>query len=209
MATILRDWSYRYQSLYDSISWVAALSVGGIQRFRELPLQGLPIAPETRVLDVCCGCGQATQVLVARSQRVVGLDASPRSLARARANVPAATYVQGFAEDMPLGDREFDLVHTSAALHEMTAPQLQAILREVYRVLVPGGVFAIVDLHRPTNPLFWPGMAAFMGLFETETAWRFINEDLTAALTAAGFDPSDRTLYAGGSLQVIQARKPE
>jgi hypothetical protein len=43
MATILRDWSYQYPWLYNSISWVSALSVGGEQRFRRLFLDGLNI----------------------------------------------------------------------------------------------------------------------------------------------------------------------
>jgi len=55
---------------------VAALSVGGEARFRQLALQGLTINPETKVLDLCCGSGQATQVLVQYSQDVTGLDAS-------------------------------------------------------------------------------------------------------------------------------------
>lgn len=51
MATILRDWSYRYQWLYDAISRLAPLSVGGEARFRRLALQGLTIHSDTQVLD--------------------------------------------------------------------------------------------------------------------------------------------------------------
>lgn len=151
MATILRDWSYRYQWLYDGVSRLAALSVGGEVRFRQLALQGLTIQQETKILDLCCGSGQATQVLVQYSQNVTGLDASPLSLKRARQNVPQAQYIEAFAEEMPFADNSFDLVHTSAALHEMEANQLRQILKEVYRVLKPGGVFALVDFHTPTN----------------------------------------------------------
>jgi demethylmenaquinone methyltransferase/2-methoxy-6-polyprenyl-1,4-benzoquinol methylase len=61
--------------------------VGGEARFRQLALQGLTINPETKVLDLCCGSGQATQVLVQYSQDVTGLDASPLSLKRAQQNV--------------------------------------------------------------------------------------------------------------------------
>lgn len=43
MATILREWSYRYQWLYDTISGLAAVSVGGTERFHQLALQGLTI----------------------------------------------------------------------------------------------------------------------------------------------------------------------
>jgi demethylmenaquinone methyltransferase/2-methoxy-6-polyprenyl-1,4-benzoquinol methylase len=201
MATILRSLSYRYQWLYDTISRLAALSVGGERRFRELALTGLTLTPETQILDLCCGSGQATGVLVEYSQNVTGLDASPLSLKRARNNVPQAQYVEGFAENMPFGDNSFDLVHTSAALHEMNPEQLQQILNEVYRVLKPGGIFTLVDFHSPTNPIFWPGVAMFLWLFETETAWQLLETDLVQLLSQIGFNVNLPKLYAGGSLQ--------
>ncbi|MEH2379897.1 MAG: methyltransferase domain-containing protein [Nostoc sp.] len=207
MATILRDWSYRYQWLYDGISRLAALSVGGEARFRELALQNLTIHSDTQVLDLCCGSGQTTQFLVKFSQNVTGLDASPKSLQRARQNVPLASYVEAFAEKMPFADNLFDVVHTSVALHEMQPQQLRKIINEVYRVLKPGGVFTLVDFHAPTNPIFWPGVSLFLLLFETETAWQLLKTDLPRLLTETGFKVGEPTLYAGGSLQVIQAKK--
>ena len=207
MATILRDWSYRYQWLYDAIARLAALSVGGEARFRQLALQGLTIHPETKVLDLCCGSGQATQFLVQYSLNVTGLDASPLSLKRAQQNVPQAHYVEAFAEKIPFADNHFDLVHTSVALHEMESSQLRQILKEVYRVLRPGGVFALVDFHTPNNWLFWPGISLFLLLFETETAWQLLKTDLAELLKQTGFQACDCILKAGGSLQVIQAKK--
>lgn len=207
MATILRDWSYRYQWLYDGISRLAALSVGGEARFRQLALQGLIIDSDTHILDLCCGSGQTTQFLLKISQNVTGLDASPKSLERARQNVPLASYVEAFAEEMPFADNLFDVVHTSVALHEMQPQQLRKIINEVYRVLKPGGVFTLVDFHTPTNPIFWPGVSVFLLLFETETAWELLKTDLAKLLAETGFQGSEQTLYAGGSLQVIQAHK--
>ncbi|QFS46641.1 class I SAM-dependent methyltransferase [Nostoc sphaeroides] len=207
MATILRDWSYRYQWLYDGISRLAALSVGGEARFRQLALQGLTIHSDTQVLDLCCGSGQTTQFLVKLSQNVTGLDASPKSLQRARQNVPSAVYLEAFAEKMPFADNLFDVVHTSVALHEMQPEQLRKIISEVYRVLKPGGVFTLVDFHAPTNPIFWPGISVFLLLFETETAWQLLKTDLPGLLTETGFNVGEPTLYAGGSLQVVQAQK--
>lgn len=209
MATVLREWSYRYQWLYDGISRLAALAVGGEARFRQLALQGLTILPETKVLDLCCGSGQTTQFLVQRSHHVTGLDASPFSLKRAEKNVPQAEYVEAFAEAMPFSDSQFDFVQTSVALHEMAPEQLQQILREVYRVLKPGGYFALIDFHTPTNPLFKPGLSLFLLLFETETSWQLLQTNLAALLVNIGFEIKHQQLYAGGSLQVIQASKPE
>jgi demethylmenaquinone methyltransferase/2-methoxy-6-polyprenyl-1,4-benzoquinol methylase len=182
--------------------------VGGEDRFRRLPLHGLNITAETQILDLCCGAAPVTQILVQMSAQVTALDASPKAIARAQALAPQATYVEAFAEAMPLPDAQFDLVHTSAALHEMQPEQLQQILEQVYRVLRPGGVFALVDFHPPTNPIFWPGVAMFLWLFETETAWQLLRTDLVTSLQTVGFERCDRTLHAGGSLQVIQAYKP-
>jgi demethylmenaquinone methyltransferase/2-methoxy-6-polyprenyl-1,4-benzoquinol methylase len=208
MATVLRSLSYRYQWLYDGISRLAALSVGGERRFRHLALQGLDLTPDTAVLDLCCGSGQTTRFLVAAGPKtVMGLDASPRSLQRARQQVPAAEFVQGWAEDMPLAGDRFDVVHTSAALHEMAPDQRRQIFQETWRVLKPGGTFALVDFHRPHNPLMWPGLALFLWLFETETAWGMLKADLAEELQAIGFHIQRQQLYVEGSLQVIQARK--
>lgn len=217
MATILRDWSYRYQWLYDAIAQISSVAVGGEARFRQLALQGLTIDSSTKILDLCCGSGQATKFLVQYSDNVTGLDASPLSLKRAQNNVPQAEYVEAFAEEMPFPDNQFDLVHTSVAMHEMQPEQLQQILKEVYRILKPGGVFAVVDFHAPTNWLFWPGIALFFLLFETETAWKLINIDFVGLLEEIGFNVNNASLttdksgavslYAGGSIQVIHAQK--
>ena len=207
MATIFRDLSYRYQWLYDGISRLAAVTVGGEPRFRQLALQNLKLQSDTQILDLCCGSGQVTRFLVNFSENVTGLDASPLSIQRARKNVPNATYIKAFAENMPFADNLFDVVHTSAALHEMQSEQLPKIIKEVYRVLKPGGVFTLVDFHSPTNPIFWPGLAVFFWLFETQTAWELLKTDLPGLLRDYGFDVGEPSLYAGGSLQVIQGRK--
>ena len=207
MATFLRTLSYRYQWLYDGISYLAALAVGGEKRFRQLALQNLIITHDTQVLDLCCGAGQTTRFLVQKSSQVTGLDISPVALSRAKNNVPQAKYVEGLAQNIPLADNQFDLVHTSSALHEMTPQELEQIFKEVYRVLKPGGIFTLVDFHQPNNQLFLPPLIIFLWLFETETAWQLLKNNLKQKLTQQGFDVLTQNLYAGGSLQVIQAQK--
>ena len=97
MATIFRIWSYQYPWLYAIISRLATLGVGGENRFHQLPLQGLTLNPETCILDLCCGGGQATQFLVQKSQKVTGLDASPVALKRAALIVPQGGSIRTYA----------------------------------------------------------------------------------------------------------------
>lgn len=208
MATILRTWSYRYPWLYDGITKLTAISVGGEARLRRLALQNLDLQPQTYVLDLCCGSGPVTQVLVQYSQHVTGLDASPKAIARAQVNVPQATFIEGFAEAMPFAEASFDVVHTSMALHEMEPDQRLQILQEVFRVLKPGGVLTLIDFHVPTNPLFWPGLAMFLWLFETHTSWELIRSGLEESIKKVNLQ-LDQTVYAvGGSLQILRAHKP-
>ena len=208
MATPLRNLSYRYQWLYDGISRVTTLVVGGEGRFRRLALDRAEIGTDTRVLDLCCGAGQTTKFVVERSRSVTGLDASDAAIARARRQVPQATYVRGWAETLPFEDASFEVVHASAALHEMEPDQLRQILQETLRVLVPNGTATFVDFHRPTWPVMWPGLALFLWLFETETSWQFIATDLVALMDHVGFEHCDRVLHAGGSVQAVRGHKP-
>ncbi len=208
MATFLRPLSYQYQWLYDAVSRLAAIPVGGEKRFRQLALENITINQQTKVLDLCCGKGQTTKFLVNYSSEVVGLDISPHALNEARKNVSQAEFVEGLAQDLPFADNYFELVHTSVALHEMTTNELEQIFQEVYRVLVPNGIFTFIDLHQPQNLIFKPSLSVFMWLFETETAWQFLRTNLPEKLRQANFEIIKYQLYAGGSLQVIQARKP-
>jgi demethylmenaquinone methyltransferase/2-methoxy-6-polyprenyl-1,4-benzoquinol methylase len=207
MATILRPLSYKYQWLYNTISGLASLSVGGEKCLRQLPLNNLSIDRTAKVLDLCCGAGAVTQILVQFSEDVTGLDISPIALARAAKKAPQAKYVEAIAQSIPFPDNYFNLVHTSAALHEMNSEDLVTILKEVHRVLQPGGIFTLVDFHQPTNILFWPLVAIFLWLFETETAWQLLHTDLNKLLQSLGFKLIQQSFYAGGSLQLIQVKK--
>ena len=65
----------------------------------------------------------------------------------------------------------------------------------------------MMDFHKPSNLLFVPGLTVFLWLFETETSWQLLETDLVELLKDVGFGVVEQTFQAGGSLQVIQARK--
>jgi len=82
---------------------------------------------------------------------VIGVDGSPGMLAHARAKVPTADLRQGDLHDLPLADEEVDLVLCSLALTHL--PDLKPVVKELARVLRPGGHVVIADVHHEHNAL--------------------------------------------------------
>ena len=103
-----------------------------------------------RVLDV--GCGQGIDVIryASAGASVTGIDLTPRHAELARAHVEAlgldAEIVDGDAEALPFPDASFDRVSSNGVLHH--TPDMPAALREIRRVLVPGGEARIIVYNR-------------------------------------------------------------
>jgi ubiquinone/menaquinone biosynthesis C-methylase UbiE len=106
--------------------------------------------PGMRVLDLGTGIGAMARELAERFPGIelLGLDRSEAQLAVARARHPVATYVHGDATAMPFEDRSFDRVHASWLLEHVPEPVL--VLREVHRVLRPGGIAHFVEVDNAT-----------------------------------------------------------
>jgi SAM-dependent methyltransferase len=100
------------------------------------------------ILDIGCGSGLYFPLLARRAERLAGLDFSSEMIAAARGLVEkkGLTNVDlfvGSAEELPFPDESFDLVLGIDVLHHI--PDLERALREVRRVLRPGGRFASVE----------------------------------------------------------------
>ena len=94
-----------------------------------------------RVLDVCCGPAMLAAGALERSAEVDGLDFSMKAVELARKLVPEGHFEQGDAQFLPFPDRSFDAVLCGYGL--MHLPEPAAALREMLRVLRPGGRSAL------------------------------------------------------------------
>ena len=101
--------------------------------------------PPGVAVDAACGTGRHAAHLRARGHRVIGVDASPGMLARARGRVPDAEFHQGDLSALPLADATADLVVCALALTHCET--LDTPVRELARVVRPGGRLVISDFH--------------------------------------------------------------
>lgn len=140
----------RIAPIYDRMNTVMTAGVDG--RWRRAALDAAAIRPGDRVLDVATGTGKlalGAAERVGAGGEVVGLDVATRMLARARAADGGrdVRWLEADAMAMPLADAAFDAVTIGFGLRNL--PDLDAALREMGRVLRPGGRLVVLEVAEP------------------------------------------------------------
>ena len=122
-------------------------------RWRSFLVSRVEAGPGDRVLDVATGTGAVAAELVRRTGcAVVALDQSPEMLAVARGRVPAGVeLVEGEADALPFPDRSFEGLTYTYLLRYVDDPA--ATLRELARVVKPGGTVAGLEFCVPPDPV--------------------------------------------------------
>ncbi len=129
----------------------------GADAARGMLLDQAAIRSGHRVLDIGCGTGSFVVLIKRRHPdvEVVGLDPDAKALARAtRKGRRASLSIQldrGFADEMPYPQNTFDRVFSSFMLHHLQPAEKERTLREVRRVLKPGGRFHLLDFATPDS----------------------------------------------------------
>lgn len=107
-------------------------------------------------LDIGCGSGQYLKAVATRGvPRTAGVDESPDRLEEARRACPKAELYVARADKLPFPDQSFDVVLTAQVLHEIylfgQPGEMTQVLREIHRVLKPGGRLIALD-HLDPGP---------------------------------------------------------
>jgi len=210
----------RIAPVYDAMNRVMTLGLD--QRWRRATVRET-VRPGDYVLDACCGTGDlAVAAHEAGAAGVVGLDFSERMLERARRKAPELEWVQGDVLALPFEDARFESAVVGFGVRNVE--DLEAALKELRRVLRPGGRLGILEITTPRGWLapfykLWfdrivpllgrllPGGDAYTYL--PASVRRFPDPDALATLLEQhGFEAVRYRTFAGGivALHVGEAR---
>ncbi len=189
--------SPRSAALYDAGVEFLFLGTADVMRRQVIPpiASGRPAGKRpTRILDVAAGTGR-TLLQLGRAlpdEKYFALDLSPYYLRRAAHTLEGlrdVSFVVDNAERMPFRDAELDVVTSTFLFHELPTRARQAVAREMYRVLAPGGLLVILDSAQLSESaelgVFLENFAASMNepFFSS-----YLSEPLEGLFAAQGFE---------------------
>jgi len=214
----------RIASVYDVMN--AVMTAGLHHRWRARAADLARVGPGDRVLDVATGTGDLAIALRSRVEpggEVVGVDFSPAMLERARAKAPSIRFEQGNALALAYGDDEF--AAATVGFGARNFDDLEQGVREMARVVRPGGRVVILEITTPARPplstffRLWfdrlvPALGRIAGdpdayTYLPSSVKRFPDaRGLAAVLDRAGLVDVRWVLTAGGIIALHHARKP-
>ena len=197
----------RWAAYYDF--FVNIMTVGHASMLRRVTIEQALIRTGDSVLDVGCGTGEVTlrAKMRAGNGQVLGIDPAPEMIAVARKKAARRNldidFRVGVIEALPFPDSSLDVVTSSLMMHHLPDELKARGLREIFRVLKPGGRLLIADFMNPTrsfvNHLFL-ALTQHRGL-KTGIA------DLRKLLNEAGFSDvtqADETVLVIGFVRAVK-----
>lgn len=187
------------------------------RRFKTRLVEQARIPEGAEVLDVGCGTGTLALMVKRRvpTVKLTGLDADPDILAIAKRKAArdglAIVFDQGFSYALPYDADRFDRVLSSLFFHHLDRGGKERTLREVCRVLKPGGELHVGDWGKPSNKLMRALFLSIQLLDGFETTRDNVEGRLPQLMEQAGLRSAEatgevQTIY--GTLTLYRAEKP-
>ncbi len=201
----LIHWPRRYDLL------ASVLFAGRGRRVRATIADTIGLIPGQSVLDVGCGTGTLALYLAGRVMpggSAAGVDASPEMINAAQAKASRKNidlqFAVAAAQALPFADETFDAVTTSLTIHHVPEADRPLAVRELLRVLRPGGELLIAEFQAPSRPI---SRSLTRHLFGHAMADNDLTEIVTLAHDAGAVDLTRRPT-AVGWLGLVHGRKP-
>jgi ubiquinone/menaquinone biosynthesis methyltransferase len=149
------------------------------------------VASSTRALDLACGTGDLAFALAAMGAQVTGIDASPRMIAAAQQRVSggapgAPTFVVGDMTQLDAPDGSIDVVTAGYALRNV--PDFRRALREIARVLKPGGRLLTLDFYKPRGAVWRRAFLGYLSAAGNTVGWLWHGEPVVYGYIARSVD---------------------
>jgi demethylmenaquinone methyltransferase/2-methoxy-6-polyprenyl-1,4-benzoquinol methylase len=199
----VREMFSRLARRYDLVNDVMSMGLHRVWKHRTVRLALAGRTTPARVLDLCCGTGDLTFLAESgepRPARLLGVDFTLPMLAvaerRARAAGSSATFVEGDALRLPLASASADIVTIGYGLRNVADPL--AALKEIRRVLAPGGRVVVLDFGKPDNRVASALYGAYLGAVMPAMGWLFHRDPETYAYIPASLEryPAQRGVAA-------------
>jgi ubiquinone/menaquinone biosynthesis C-methylase UbiE len=148
------EYAANYKELVDKSSGVSveALAAEKARLIEGILRQVVGNPKELSILDVGCGIGLIERSLQNVVKTLHGIDTSSASIAYARGQAKSAEFHEYGGGTLPFEDSRFDGVFASCVLHHIPLEQRGGFVREMMRVIRPGGVAIFIE-HNPLNPV--------------------------------------------------------
>jgi demethylmenaquinone methyltransferase/2-methoxy-6-polyprenyl-1,4-benzoquinol methylase len=138
----------------------SVLSLGNSLIWRSLTVRAIAPQAGERILDLAAGTGTSSAALAKSGAHVVAADFSAGMIEVGRQKHPDLEFVQADAMALPFKTGEFDAVTISFGLRNIEKPKLA--LKEMYRVLKPGGRLVICEFSKPPVAILRAGYSAYL-----------------------------------------------
>ena len=196
--TIVASYEHSYMPFaFDVVIHVLFAPFGGVDKLRRDMIERSGIRAGQSVLELGCGTGSVTKLLLTTGAEVTAVDGSEHMLARARRRAPNATFVRSTLESFePHG--AFDVVLFAFVLHELPGALRPQVIRAAARALKPGGRIAILDHAVPRGRGFAHGWRKILMHFEPPSVVDCIEHGYARELEAEGLRVQEILPLASG-----------
>lgn len=198
------------------------MTMGLDQTWRRNGLRAIGVGAGDRVFDIACGTGDLVEMAAATGAEVFGVDFAHGMLSSARRRGIGAALIQGDAGRLPVPDGAATVVTCGFALRNFV--DMAAAIREMGRILAPGGRLLVLEVHEPRNRLLRLGHGFYFqrivpllgALLSDREAYAYLpksvaylpaDDEFFGLFSDAGFTGVQRQPLLFGAAQMITGRR--